>query len=41
MRLQKFLSALARLKSSFKIRPSALPVETDYLDLVPKMETLP
>jgi len=39
--MQKFLFALARLKSSFKVRPSALPVETDYLDLVPKMETLP
>jgi len=39
--MQKFLSALARLKSSFKVRPSALPVETDYLDLVPKIETLP
>ena len=41
MNLQKFLSALRRMKSLFKVRPSALPVETDYLDFVLKMETLP
>jgi hypothetical protein len=41
VKLQRFLSALVRLKSLFKARPLALPVETDYRDLLPKMETLP
>ena len=41
MKLQRFLSALVRLRLLFKVRPSVLPVETDYLDLAPKMETLP
>jgi hypothetical protein len=39
--MERFLSSFVRLKSLFKVRPSALPVETDSLDLVPKMETLP
>jgi hypothetical protein len=41
MKMRRILSALVRLKSLFKFGPSALPVETDSLDLVPKMETLP
>ena len=39
--MQRFLSALVKLKLLFKVRPSAQPVEIDYRDLVPKMETLP
>jgi hypothetical protein len=39
--MQRFLSALVRLKLLFKVRPSAQPVETNYRDLVPKIETLP
>ena len=41
MKKRKFLSAFARLKSLFTVRPSAQPGETDSRDLVPKMETLP
>jgi hypothetical protein len=41
MKMQKFLSALVRLKLLLNVRPSAQPVETEYRDLVPKMETLP
>jgi hypothetical protein len=41
MKLRRFLSALVRMKSLFKVRPSAQPVEIDSRDLVPKMETLP
>jgi hypothetical protein len=41
MKLQRFLSAFVKLKLLLKVRPSAQPVETDYRDFVPKMETLP
>jgi hypothetical protein len=41
MKLQRFLSALAGLKSLFKAEAWAQPVEADYLDSVPEMETLP
>jgi len=41
MKMQRFPSALVRLKLLFKVRPPAQPVKTDYRDLMPKMETLP
>jgi hypothetical protein len=41
MKLQRFRSALRRMKSLFKVAPSAQRVQADHLDLVSKMETLP
>jgi hypothetical protein len=41
MKLQRFLSELVGMMSLFAVTPSTQPVETEYLDLMLEIETLP
>jgi hypothetical protein len=41
MKMHAFLSTLVGMETLFEVMPSAQSVETDDLDLVPEMETLP